>query len=442
MEDDSAIWHGLEHRMGEKLTQGRIVEPGKQGELTDNCPIGLGCFSHVVFERSVLVAVLARISSSPSEEVENTKTRTAAWRMGARAGILARNWEDTAMADDGALNRWRRYDAWDERPLRLDKFAPESPADGFCAAQSPNDPAPSICIENDTVVEMDGVAAGDFDMIDAFIAAHTIDAEVADEAMALDSVTNQCTRMAGPFLGVILEGYVGIIGVYFLGVVMHAIGFCLIFTLRLTPRPTRTDKVRMFSEIADGFRHIKTREILVATLAVTAIMNFFAMSFSSQIPAIAVEVLKLGTDESGYLAAAEGFGAFIGAMVIATRQFTTPGRLFLFGSILFELGILAFSHTPVLGFAVAILIIGGAGHSGFSASQSALMISRADPAMRSRAMGAIAVCIGTQPFGILLLAAVAESYGAPFAIAMNAVLGILLLIYAGWKWPVLLRRED
>ena len=91
------------------------------------------------------------------------------------------------MADDGALNRWRRYDVWDKRALRLDKFAPESPADGFCAAQSPNDPVPSIRIENDKVVEMDGVAAGDFDMIDAFIAAHTIDPEVADEAMALDS---------------------------------------------------------------------------------------------------------------------------------------------------------------------------------------------------------------------------------------------------------------
>ena len=91
------------------------------------------------------------------------------------------------MADDGAPNRWRRYDVWDERALRLDKFAHESPADGFCAARSPNDPAPSIRIENGRVVELDGVAADDFDMIDAFIAAHTIDPEVADEAMAIDS---------------------------------------------------------------------------------------------------------------------------------------------------------------------------------------------------------------------------------------------------------------
>jgi propanediol dehydratase large subunit len=92
------------------------------------------------------------------------------------------------MTQDGALNRWRRYDTWDERALRLDKFAHESPADGFCAAQSPNDPAPSIQIENDRVVEMDGVSADEFDMIDAFIAAHYVDPEIADEAMALDSV--------------------------------------------------------------------------------------------------------------------------------------------------------------------------------------------------------------------------------------------------------------
>jgi len=92
------------------------------------------------------------------------------------------------MSQRSAANRWTRYDVWDERPLRLDKFAPESPGDGFCAFKSPSDPAPSICIENGTVVEMDGVAADDFDMIDEFIARYHIDTDVAEEAMALDSL--------------------------------------------------------------------------------------------------------------------------------------------------------------------------------------------------------------------------------------------------------------
>jgi propanediol dehydratase large subunit len=30
-------------------------------------------------------------------------------------------------------NRWRRFDEWDARPLRLDKFTEEAPEQGFCA---------------------------------------------------------------------------------------------------------------------------------------------------------------------------------------------------------------------------------------------------------------------------------------------------------------------
>ena len=35
------------------------------------------------------------------------------------------------------VNRWRRYAEWDERPLRLDKFAVEDAAHGFSAFTSP-----------------------------------------------------------------------------------------------------------------------------------------------------------------------------------------------------------------------------------------------------------------------------------------------------------------
>ena len=260
-------------------------------------------------------------------------------------------------------------------------------------------------------------------------------------AMALDSVTNQCTRMAGPFLGVIIEGYLGIIGVYFLGLVLHAIGFMLMYSLKPPSQKPRTEKKRVLAEITDGFRHIKKRDTLIATLVITAIMNAFAMSFSSQIPAIAVEELNLDTTRSSFLAAAEGLGAFIGALIIASRQFTTPGRLLLAGSILFEVFLVIFSHAPELMLAIPLLILGGIGHSGFSASQSALIIANSDPTMRSRTMGVLAVCIGTQPFGILLLGLIAEFYGAPIAIAMSASLGTVLLIWAGCRWPAIWRKN-
>ena len=151
------------------------------------------------------------------------------------------------------------------------------------------------------------------------------------------------------------------------------------------------------------------------------------------------EELNLNTNQSGFLAGAEGLGAFIGALIIATRQFTTPGRRLLFGSIIFEIFLIAFSHAPELIFAIPLLVLSGIGHSGFSASQSALMIAYSDPTMRSRTMGVLAVCIGTQPFGILLLGVIAEFYGAPIAVAISASLGTALLIWAGYKWPAIRR---
>ena len=45
-----------------------------------------------------------------------------------------------AAGGDMTANRWKRFADWDKRPLRLDKFAREDPANGFAAMRSPADP--------------------------------------------------------------------------------------------------------------------------------------------------------------------------------------------------------------------------------------------------------------------------------------------------------------
>jgi len=86
-----------------------------------------------------------------------------------------------------SANRWRRFSDWDERPLRLDRFAVEDAANGFAAFSSPADPKPGVRIVGGRVVELDGVGEADFDMIDVFIARYHIDPAVAPEAMAIPS---------------------------------------------------------------------------------------------------------------------------------------------------------------------------------------------------------------------------------------------------------------
>ncbi len=84
-------------------------------------------------------------------------------------------------------NRWRRFADWDDRPLRLDKFAAEDPANGFSAFHSPADPKPGVTIAKGRVTVLDGVDECDFDMIDRFIASYHLDPAMVPEAMAMPS---------------------------------------------------------------------------------------------------------------------------------------------------------------------------------------------------------------------------------------------------------------
>jgi len=97
------------------------------------------------------------------------------------------------MSQSYDANRWKRFEDWDARALRLDQFAIEDPENGFSAFNGAADPKPGLGIKGGKVTSMDGVAASDFDLIDAFIATYHIDPDIAQEAMAIPS--EQLARM-------------------------------------------------------------------------------------------------------------------------------------------------------------------------------------------------------------------------------------------------------
>ncbi|MBW2570998.1 MAG: propanediol/glycerol family dehydratase large subunit [Deltaproteobacteria bacterium] len=84
--------------------------------------------------------------------------------------------------------RQKRFEVLAERAVNQDGFIKEWVDVGLIAMESPNDPTPSIKIENGTVLEMDGKRREEFDMIDTWIADHCINTDVAEEAMAIDSL--------------------------------------------------------------------------------------------------------------------------------------------------------------------------------------------------------------------------------------------------------------
>ncbi|SHF00785.1 propanediol/glycerol family dehydratase large subunit [Clostridium fallax] len=82
----------------------------------------------------------------------------------------------------------KRFQVLSKRPVNQDGLIGEWPEEGLIAMGSPNDPKPSIKIENGKVVELDNKTRDQFDMIDRFIADYAINLENAEKAMSLDSI--------------------------------------------------------------------------------------------------------------------------------------------------------------------------------------------------------------------------------------------------------------
>ena len=82
----------------------------------------------------------------------------------------------------------KRFEVLDARPVNQDGFVSEWPEVGLIAMDGPNDPKPSLRIENGRIVELDGKPEAEFDMLDSFIASYGINLEKAEEVNAMDSV--------------------------------------------------------------------------------------------------------------------------------------------------------------------------------------------------------------------------------------------------------------
>jgi propanediol dehydratase large subunit len=82
----------------------------------------------------------------------------------------------------------KRFQARAQREINKDSFIQEWPEKGLILFESPNDPPPQIKVTQGRIVELDGRPEAEFDLIDRFIAEYAIDAAIAEECMATDSL--------------------------------------------------------------------------------------------------------------------------------------------------------------------------------------------------------------------------------------------------------------
>ena len=91
------------------------------------------------------------------------------------------------------MTRSRRAESRLGREVRLEAIIGPQPDLGLVAMNGPNDPEPSLAVENGRVVDLDGTRAEDFDVLDRFIADHGLDLDMAEELRAV--ADDQLARM-------------------------------------------------------------------------------------------------------------------------------------------------------------------------------------------------------------------------------------------------------
>ncbi|MBM3505042.1 MAG: MFS transporter [Alphaproteobacteria bacterium] len=250
-------------------------------------------------------------------------------------------------------------------------------------------------------------------------------------AVSLDISARSAMRGVGPLVGGIVLETIDIVGVFLIGLGLYVVGFLAILTLRHRGTAPPTMTTSLLQNAVDGIRYVRRVPILVGVLCGTVVMNMLVFSYVYMIPVMAVGELGLSPSVTGMLQSAEGFGAAIGAAGLALftrhRHF---GFIFMLGSVGVCFSVIAFAFSTWVAASVVLLFLAGVGLACFATMQNTLMLVTSDPAMRSRAMGALAVGVGTGPFGILQIGFLADEFGVRAAtaiVAIESLIGLALM---------------
>jgi MFS family permease len=258
-------------------------------------------------------------------------------------------------------------------------------------------------------------------------------------AMSIDVGTNNASRMLGPTMGGILFATVGVGGAFVLSVVLYTTSLLVVLGLRYRNDPGQLGGGSVLQRMRDGLALVRQDRRLIGTLVITVIYNVFGWPFTSMVPVIAQDRLHLTPEWIGIMASIDGVGAFIGATVIAL--FIGPrfyARTYLCGvtSYMLMLPIFALASRPIT--AGAALLLTGIGGAAFSIMQATQVYLAAPPAMRSRVLGVLSVCIGIGPIGFVHLGLLADAIGAPWATATMGIEGLAALALTFRWWRIIL----
>src|SRR5262245_15184415 len=267
--------------------------------------------------------------------------------------------------------------------------------------------------------------------------------EDLSNAIALNSSMVNAARLLGPSLAGVIIAAVGEGWCFALDGVSYVAVISSLMMMRLPSAVTeQIEEENLFRQFREGWDYIVGFKPIRNMLLLLALVSLVGMPYTVLMPVFADEILGGGPYTLGWLMAASGVGALIGALFLAARRTVLGlGKFIPTMAGAFGAGLIAFSFSRSLWLSLLLMVVTGLGFMAQMAVSNTLLQTIVEEDKRGRVMSFYtAAVMGTTPFGSLLAGLVAARIGAPHTLLIG---GSCCIVGALWFAKTLpsLRRD-
>ncbi|MCL4459411.1 MAG: MFS transporter [Chloroflexi bacterium] len=253
-------------------------------------------------------------------------------------------------------------------------------------------------------------------------------------AIALTSVAFNATRIVGPAMAGVLVGLIGIGGCFYITAASFLPVIVALFAMEMSPSSPNLRGSPMWANIVEGLTYVRDNSIVLMLIALATVPSIFAMPYSILMPIFARDILGVGASGLGLLMAGNGVGALVGSLVVAgLGNYQGRGRLLLVTTFLFSLLLMFFATASWFWHALILLV--GVGLSGavYLSLTNVLLQSCTPDGLRGRVMSVYTLSWGLGPLGYIEAGAVANTFGAPFAVFLGGTICAITAVTAALR---------
>ncbi|MFZ0734434.1 MAG: MFS transporter [Candidatus Sulfotelmatobacter sp.] len=255
----------------------------------------------------------------------------------------------------------------------------------------------------------------------AFLVEMVEDHEDLGNAIALNSSLVNAARLIGPsiaglIIAVVGEGYCFLIdGISYIAVIISL--FAMVVAVHAQARKHES----VLSELREGWDYVRGFRPIRSILLLLALISFVGMPYTALMPIFAGKILHGGAHTLGFLMAAVGIGALIGAVKLAARRSVLGlGRLLPITAAGFGASLIAFAASRQQWLSLLLLVITGYCFMQQMASSNTILQTIVENKKRGRVMSFYAMSFqGVAPFGSLIAGAAASRIGAPHTLMIG-----------------------